>query len=592
MLKARPPHDLSGTRTKLADIGRGLLKPLITPLTKEYLPPGVSHSIPLPTQEAAQVYLNTYFECVHRRLPIFYWPEFCGNLWSFYSKSSNPAPSTETVSLFFAVLALGALFSPDLEVRSAADHLVKTAISHIDTFSQTASIDHALARFLISTYFLELNQKSIAWLWLGNAVQIIQDKGLHMAGGQWLRTDGEMRKRIWYSFYSSERYGDLQESICVTNEHRLLATEISRPMLINDDDCDAEYPESLKEEETVPDIFHPQRPTVLQATIYVTRLLQPLAHLCRSLCIPIDAIRTFEMHMGACIQMFPQELQLGLKMPLDPLVMAPVIYFQNTRIILHRHNLSPACSAEQRSLAIKNCSIAAEDTASIMSRCFDLQAPAEQMQTRLKLAATNMLCTHAWRCLLFLSFSQSWGSFYILLRFVSIVADNRAVNTSCGRHLNFFLDRLIEKYQKDADFKSEDDAELIVLLSGDLQAGPNGWVWNTKEPSTPLTQRQSSTVQTSSSTKYGEYQQQSDGPHSWDSPVSEVESMRWGGWEKVSQAAQYLERLQRARQQHSSLHFNPAIRSSTGSRTGSLKTDSDQSTSTPKSRMTIASITD
>lgn len=363
-------------------------------------------------------------------------------------------------------------------------------------------------------------------------------------------------------------------------------------MLINDDDCDAEYPESLKEEETVPDIFHPQRPTVLQATIYITRLMQPLAQFCRSLCIPIDAIRTFEMHMGACIQMFPQELQLDRKTPLDPLVMAPLMYFQNTRIILHRHNLSPACSAEQRSAAIKNCSAAAEDTATILSRCFDMQAPAEQTQTRLRFAATNMICTHAWRCLLFLSFCQMWGSFYILLRFVSIVADGRTVNVSCGRHLSLFLERLIERYQQDTGYKVEDDAELIVLLSGDLQGGSNGWVWNSKEPTAPLIQRQGSTNQIPSNAKYGEYHQQAEAPPSWDNPLSENEKKRWGGWEKVSQAAQFLERLQRPRQQQTTLQFHPPLRSNTDSRTGSLKTDSERSTSTPKSRMTIASLTD
>lgn len=363
-------------------------------------------------------------------------------------------------------------------------------------------------------------------------------------------------------------------------------------MLINDDDCDAVYPESLKEEETVPDVFHPQRPTILQATIYITRLMQPLAQLCRSLCIPIDAIRTFEMHMGACIQLFPPELQLDKRTPLDPLVMAPLLYFQNTRLILHRHNLSPACSAEQRSLAIKNCSTAAEDTASILSRCFDMQVPAEQMQTRLRSAATSLICTHAWRCLLFLSFCQLWGSFYILLRFVSIVADSKMVNVSCGRYLGLFLDRLIERYQHDAGYKVEDDAELIVLLSGDVQGGPNGWVWNTKEPTAPLIQRQSSTNYLSPNPQQSEFQQQAEASPSWDSPLSEIERKRWGGWEKLSQAAQYLERLQRARQPPTTIQFNAPLRSNTDSRTGSLKTDSDRSTSTPKSRMTIASITD
>lgn len=210
MLKARPPYDLSTTRTQLGDVGRGLFKPLITPLNRDHLSNAISRSTPLPPQEIAQDYLNSYFESVHRRTPIFFWPEFCGHFWTLYTRSPDQGPSAETIALFFAVLALGALFSADSDVKDAADHLIRIATSHIDSFTQTTTIDHALARFLISLYFLEINQKSVAWLWLGNAVQIIQDKGLHVSGGQWPRTDGEIRKRIWYSVYSSERY----ESTC------------------------------------------------------------------------------------------------------------------------------------------------------------------------------------------------------------------------------------------------------------------------------------------------------------------------------------------------------------------------------------------
>lgn len=368
--------------------------------------------------------------------------------------------------------------------------------------------------------------------------------------------------------------------------------ETGRPMLINDDDCDAEYPESLKEEEAVGELFHPQRPTILQTTVYLTRLLQPLSHLCRSLCIPLDAIRTFEMHLGACMQMFPPELQLGVTTPLDPLWMAPLIYFQNTRIILHRHNLSPACSPEQRALAIKNCATAAEDTAAVFARCFDMQAPYEHVQERLRMAATNLICTHTWRCLLFLSFCQLWGPFHTLLRFASIVADAKLVNISCGRYLSLFLDRLIERHQQDARWKLEEDAELIVLVSGDLQAGPAGWAWNTKEPIAPLNQRQKSASQTPATTGTSEFHQSPERFPSWDTMLSESEKQRWGGWDKVTQAAQYLERLQNTRQTQPSLPVKPFAGSNTENRMGPRRTESDRGTGTTKSRMTIASITD
>lgn len=204
MLKARPPHDLSSTRTQLADVGRGLFKPLIMPKDNiDFITP---RPLSLPAQDSAQHCLNGYFECVHRRLPLFYWSEFTNNLWNLYTRNNDQGSPREMISLYFAVLALGAVFSTEPEVRNIADQLATTAISEIDGLVQETSIYHALARFLISMYFFEINQKSVCWLWLGNAVQIAQDKGLHISGGQWSRTDGEMRKRVWYCFYVSERY--------------------------------------------------------------------------------------------------------------------------------------------------------------------------------------------------------------------------------------------------------------------------------------------------------------------------------------------------------------------------------------------------
>lgn len=207
MLKARPPYDLSTTRAQLSDVGRGLLKPLITPLTQSDFGHDSQHSVSLPTQESAQRCLNAYFECVHRRLPIFYWPEFCSTFWSLYSRTSDQGLCKETKSLCFAVLALGALSSVELEVRNAADHYVAAAISLSDLFNERLGVDVTLASFLVSMYFAELNQKTTSWIWLGSAIQMAQDKGLHISGGQWSRTDGELRRRIWYCLYVSERYG-------------------------------------------------------------------------------------------------------------------------------------------------------------------------------------------------------------------------------------------------------------------------------------------------------------------------------------------------------------------------------------------------
>ena len=69
------------------------------------------------------------------------------------------------------------------------------------------------------------------------------------------------------------------------DQDRLLATELGKPMLINDDECDTEYPDMLEDERSMFDASSPASnppPSVLLlANIHVARLLAPLAKLFR-----------------------------------------------------------------------------------------------------------------------------------------------------------------------------------------------------------------------------------------------------------------------------------------------------------------------
>ena len=89
-----------------------------------------------------------------------------------------------------------------------------------------------------------------------------------------------MRKRIWYSFYVWDRYvfQGGTHGVFRANGSRLLALELGKPMLINDDECDTEYPQVLDEERLVTDdIQTPLPPTLLLASVHVARLLAPAA---------------------------------------------------------------------------------------------------------------------------------------------------------------------------------------------------------------------------------------------------------------------------------------------------------------------------
>jgi hypothetical protein len=268
----------------------------------------------------------------------------------------------------------------------------------------------------------------------------------------------------------------------------------------------------------------------------------------RTLCITTETLAKFESHLGHCLQLFPQSLQLTSSLPLDPCIMAPLMYFQNSRIMLHRHNLSPSCSPEQRSQAIEQCVHAARDTANVLSRSMLPHVHSQEWEQRFIISATSMLCTHFWRCMLFLLFRHCYEPFFVILRASSTINGTRVVNLCCGRYLSFFLRQLIERYDQSGNLDVEQDEELLVWLSGDLQATTNSWVWGNAETGTHLSRRQKhgrprhvSIEQDSRDTGRGH-------SPSWDSMLSEEEQHDWGGWQQIDGSARYLQQLVERRQ--------------------------------------------
>jgi hypothetical protein len=336
-------------------------------------------------------------------------------------------------------------------------------------------------------------------------------------------------------------------------------------MLINDDECDTEYPEVLDDERGMfMDASTPGPPlypsAVLLATIHMARLLAPLAKLFRSLCITSDTLTKFEGHLRDCMELFPPAFQASNPTALDARNVLPLIYFQNARLLLHRHNLSPSCSQEQRSEAIRQCSEASQDTARIISRCLSAQSSPQEVERNLILAATTLLCTHLWRCLLFLLFRPIDEGFFVILRAASVVGNTKAINVCCGRHLSFCVRKLIEKFEQPAPFDLEQDEEILVYLSADLQSSTNSWVWGNAETGTHLSRRQKH-GRPKQIAQENEYTSPVSAPSpSWDSMLSQEEQQDWGGWPTLERAVRYLAQLQERRMdqhQHQYQHQQP-----------------------------------
>ena len=207
MLKARTPQDLANARAQLSDFGRGLLKPPVTGSHPHTLKSPLGLELPpLPSRASADYYLKFYFECIHRQFPVVHWPTFYQG---FVDVFENPASSTmppEWIAMLFVVLACGALSTRDpTRMREAQDFLTR-AVSTINFWEDEMSTNQACVAFLASVFLAEVNRKSASWIWLGSAIRIAQDLGLHVQGGQWSPIEGEMRKRVWYSFYVWDRW--------------------------------------------------------------------------------------------------------------------------------------------------------------------------------------------------------------------------------------------------------------------------------------------------------------------------------------------------------------------------------------------------
>lgn len=258
---------------------------------------------------------------------------------------------------------------------------------------------------------------------------------------------------------------------------------MGKPVLINDQDCDVDLPcpvddQYITEGASIPE---PQQTTPMLATIHVVRSIGQLTRTLRSTTVSHATLDTFERHFNTCLATFPPHLHPKTDQGLDPCHLAPLIYLQNARLLLYRHNITPFCQDIIRSSAMDYCILTAINTATILSRCMHRNIGTD-WQTLFASSAGTLLCTHIWRCTLFLLFRQEFSSALICIQASASIGDTRAINASCGRYLAFFLRTLIERFRSSDLSTLDQDEEMLAYVSGDMQGTSDGsWVWQGNE---------------------------------------------------------------------------------------------------------------
>ncbi|KAJ5614991.1 hypothetical protein N7537_000105 [Penicillium hordei] len=574
--KAPIPQDFSDVRSNLRHYGRGILK-VPTPYRQQGAESLVTRNSPeLPPKDLADHLLAQYFGCIHSVLPILHWPIFITEYEKVYRSGSLLGVSTEWAAVLFGVFACGAIHTNEPNREEESKKYVRTSCGIIDVWHDNFNLDRARAALLASIFLYEVNSKSASWVWIGSAVRVAQEIGLHIDSGPWPAVEGEMRKRVWWGLYAWDR---------------LLALEMGKPVLINDQDCDIDLPcpvdeHYITEGGNIPDS---QQTTPLLATIHVVRSIGQLTRTLRAATISPATLETFELHFNTCLATFPSQFHPKTDQDLDPRSLAPVIYLQNARLLLHRHNISPFCPDIVRASAMDYCVSTALDTANILARCMRNYPtnPGPQCtndpRSHFASSAGSLLCTHIWRCTLLLLFRGEYAGALACVQALSSIGDVRTVNAACGRYLAFFLRRLLVRIRPSEGHipDLDRDEEMMAYVSGDMQGTTDGsWVWHGSETGSQLEGMGRSVSGPTS-------------PHHRTEMEMDVE---WEGWEWIEKTVQDLFTEQHQQQQQQMTYGRdapmeqPKLETSSSTLAPESASDTDRRSSSAHSRMTIASI--
>ncbi|OAQ61072.1 fungal specific transcription factor domain-containing protein [Pochonia chlamydosporia 170] len=481
--KRLPPNsELSRARSNVRNFSKGIWK--LPAQHRTSTAPILDCPTPeLPPQAITERLLHSFCNSAHTMFPIIHMPTFQSMVDDMY-RTQQQRVSSSWISLFFAVLATGSLFSsepPTTTTFYRPAEFLESARKVMDPWNNSHDLDNARALVLITICLNEMNLKSAAWNWLGNAVRVGQDLGLYAECGSWSVIDGEMRRRTWWAIYILDR---------------TMSTEMGHPFLIDDADCDVPLPAAvddhyLREDGMrVPNGAEPLTHSLL-AVIHVVRSYTALVKALDQPVLPPSQLAMFDGHFKKCLSTFPPACDPNSSVALAPHFLAPLAYLFHARLLLHRHNLSPSCPPEVRLAAVENCTHVALETASLISRT---KSPAD--------GATSLLTAHIFRSTLFLLLTGYPDYANTCIRALAAIDARRDITMSCGRFLAFFITTLGTKRTEHATYISRRssvdqstpltmslarDEELLAYVSADIQASPNrSWLWSFQDRDTAL----------------------------------------------------------------------------------------------------------
>ena len=226
----------------------------------------------------------------------------------------------------------------------------------------------------------------------------------------------------------------------------------------------------------------------------IVQVVQTASHLRRAFKSPMITTATAQVvdaDLNRCMSRLPPQQQLTASDKLAPAETHAIMYLQDIRLLLHRHNLNPSCPADVRQSGISECLSVAKNTARTLSRIvvtypemdghpsngINQDSPTKDWEEDMRLCSSTFTCLHVWRCMLFLTACGDFEGALFCAMASKAVGRARAINNACGRYFEFFLNFCIDRRRSNT-LPLEEDEELIAYLSADLQGNlDQAWIW-------------------------------------------------------------------------------------------------------------------
>ncbi|CAG8510545.1 7259_t:CDS:2 [Funneliformis caledonium] len=201
------------------------------PKTEFYAPIkriGTNMVFELPPKEICDKLLDAFWNEVHPVMPFF-------DKQDLMEKYNNLESNHTSVILLYSIFSISAKYVDDptegpnpVDASSAGIQYYNKAKELLKDEFGNSTISVVQSLLLLASHH-QSHRNSVTWVYVGLAIRLAQDLGLHRDSSQWNfdERQGEIRRRVWWA--------------CVVAD-RFTAAGLGRPLAINDADCDVDFP--------------------------------------------------------------------------------------------------------------------------------------------------------------------------------------------------------------------------------------------------------------------------------------------------------------------------------------------------------------